>query len=228
MFGRKNAGELTVTMQLRQASGSPWRGEARQVTWLADGKRLELGALAWSWMPAEVLNGRLGFAFELGQPPDKLRGSVLLGRNGHSLKNVRGRVDAAVLGFASLPFGLLEPRGSLMLEIPDLYLGGKRIHGGARMDWQDARSGMVAAPLGSYRMQLIASPDGRRARITAHTLDGELTILGEGEYLPGKGLQGSLRLTPPQDERRNLYSPILSLLGRPDASGTWTLSLTAR
>ena len=220
-------------LQLGQVSGSPWRGSASRITWQmenapdkeSDKGRLQLGSLTWNWKPGEIWHGRLGFDFELGQGDGKLTGSLLLGRNGHSLKNVRGGLDAAVLGLASRPFGLLEPRGRLVLDIDDLYLGRKRIHGGARVDWQGARSGLIEAPLGNYHMQMNASPDGRRARITVQTLQGELAINGDGEYLPGKGLQGSLRLTPPQDERGKRYSSILSLLGRPDAGGTWLLAL---
>ncbi len=216
-------------MQLRAVSGTAWHGTARAATLNADKVRLQLGGLVWRWLPGEILHGRLGFAFELGQDADKLKGALLSGRSGHSLKNVRGGLDAAVLGIASRPFGLLEPQGRLAIQIDDLYLGRNRIHGGARVDWRHARSGLMDAPLGDYRMDMKAASDGRVARITLYTLQGELAISGDGEFQPGKGLQGALRLTPPQDEaRRKRYSAILSLLGRPDAGGTWTLALTPR
>ncbi len=216
-------------LQLRQVSGTPWQGTVREVVWQADKQRLRLGGLAWSWKPGEILHGRLGFTFELGRDADPLKGVLLLGRVGHSLKNVRGGLDAAVLGLASQPFGLLEPQGRLAIEIDDLYLGSKRVHGGARVDWQHARSGLIDAQLGDYRVDMKAGSDGRVARITVHTLQGELGISGDGEFQPGKGLQGALRLTPPQDEtRKKRYSSILSLLGRPDAGGTWTLALMPR
>ena len=212
-------------LQLGQSSGTPWQGTVRQVAWRVDNERLELGGLAWNWIPGELLHGRLGFNFELGKVPGKLKGIFLVGRDGRHVKAVQGRLDAAVLGFAARPLSLLQPQGSLALDIPDLHWAEKRILGEARVDWQGARSGLVAAPLGDYRFELRAEPDGRSARVTLHTLQGALAMSGEGEYSPGKGFAGKLFLQPPQDERRRLYTPALDLLGRPDASGAWVLNL---
>lgn len=215
-------------VQLRQASGSPWNGEVGQVTWKVDNDRLELGNLAWRWIPGELLHGRIGLNIALTHQGHKLTGTVLLANEGLQLKNLQGSLDAAILGFASRPLSLLQPQGSLSLDIPALSLKQKRIHGEARVDWQNARSGQIAAPLGDYRAALNANPDGRSARLNVHTLRGALAMNGEGEFSPAKGISGSLRLTPPQDESRNRYTPFLSLLGRPDASGTWVLSLNPR
>ena len=214
-------------MQLRQASGSPWHGAVRQVTWRVGNDRLELGSLVWAWVPGELLRGRLGLAFELGQAPNKLKGVLLIGRDGQHLKTVQGRLDAAILGFAFRPLSLLQPQGRLTLAIPDLHLGKQRIHGEARVDWREARSALIAAPLGDYHAELRADPDGRRARFTVHTLQGALAINGAGDYSPGKGGDGKLFLHPPQDERGKRYTPILDLFGRPDANGTWVLNLAS-
>ena len=109
-------------IQLRQASGAPWQGEVRQVTWKVDDDRLELGSLNWRWMPGELLDGRIGLNFELGKLPHKLAGNVLLSNKGLSLKNLQGQADAALLGFASRPMSLLQPRGSLAIDVPELFL----------------------------------------------------------------------------------------------------------
>lgn len=215
-------------LQLRQASGLIWRGEVRQVVWQVADDRLELGALAWNWLPGELLNGRLGVKFELAQAPNKLTGSVLLARDGLRLKSVQGGLDAAILGFASRPLSLLQPQGRLALDIADLHLSATRIHGEGRIDWQAARSALIAAPLGDYRAVLRAAPDGRQARVSVSTPQGALAINGEGDYFPGKGLAGRLQLHPPRDESRQHYTPILSLLGQPDATGTWLLNLDSR
>jgi len=215
-------------IQLIQASGSPWHGAARQVIWRKGSDYIELGGLTWNWIPGELLHARLGLTFELGQTPAKLKGIFLLARDGLHLTRVQGRLDAAILGFASRPLSVLQPQGSLVLDIPDLHLGEKRIHGEARIDWQGARSALIAAPLGDYRAELRAYPDGRRAHVTLRTLQGALAMNVEGGYIPGKGIQGTLSLHPPQDERRTLYTPILSLLGQPDATGSWLLNLNSR
>ena len=215
-------------VQLRQASGSPWNGSIRQVTWSIDTDRLELGSLSWRWIPSELLQGRLGLNIQLVNKERKLSGIVHLADQSLQLKNIQGELDAAILGFVSRPLSLLQPQGSLLLDIPALSLKQKRIHGEARIDWQNARSSQIAAPLGNYRAALNANPDGRSARLNINTLNGALAINGEGEFSPAKGVSGSLRLTPPQTENRQLYIPFLSLLGRPDANGTWVLSLNTK
>ncbi len=214
-------------LQMGQASGTPWRGEVEQVNWQVEGDRIELGHLSWRWLPAEILNGRLGIQFELTQASNQLNGIVLVGRNGHALKQIRGQVDAALLGYVSRPFSLLQPQGSLVLDIADLFVSAKRLHGAAQIDWNDARSGMVAAPLGNYRALLHSDPDGRRARIEVTTLQGPLALNGNAEYLPGKNAQGSLQLTPPQGEAGAVFKPLLGLLGRPNPEGSWRLNFNS-
>lgn len=212
-----------VPVQLRQASGTPWQGAVRQVIWQADVDRIDVGSFAWRWRPGELLNGRVGFNFELKKSANQLSGVVLLARNSLALNNVRGQVDAALLGFASRPLGLLQPQGTLGLDVADLFLTRKRIHGAVRLDWRNARSGMVAAPLGDYRAELKSAPDGRRARVDVLTLQGPLAMTGHAEYLPGQVPQGTLRLTPPLDASGKVYRPLLDILGRPNAGGTWVL-----
>lgn len=215
-------------VQFSGVSGTPWQGEAAQVIWQVGGERIELGRLNWNWLPGELFHGRLGFNLELARRPDLLSGKLLLGGQGYALQNLRGRIDAVLLGFASPAFGLLQPQGSLLLEIDALSLSAARIHGNARIDWQTARSGLIAAPLGHYRAVLKSVPDGRRARIEVQTLQGPLAMQGQGEYLPDKGIQGSVRLTPPPGDAGQAYNPLLNFLGRPDATGSWPLLLGAR
>jgi hypothetical protein len=215
-------------IQVQKADGTFWNGTLQRVSWQKESDRIELGKLSWRWLPVEVFNGRLGFEFKLAESSRQLGGILLLGRNGHSLKNVQGQLDAALLGFASRPLSLLQPKGSLLLDIGNLYFSEKRIHGAASLDWLDARSGLVAAPLGEYRAKLDSDPDGRRARIEVITRQGPLALQGNAEYQPGKAMQGSLRLTPPVEEAGNVYRPLLDFLGRPNASGTWVLYFNSR
>jgi general secretion pathway protein N len=215
-------------IQMRQASGTLWHGTVEQVDWRTAGERIELGRLGWNWLPGEILHGRLGFDFELAHASDRLSGMLLSGRQGYALQNVQGRVDAALLGFAAPAFGLMQPQGSLLLKIDALSLSSSRIHGDARIDWQGARSGLIAEPLGHYRAALQSAPDGKRARIEVQTLQGALAIQGQGDFLPGKGLQGDLRLTPPSGESGTVFRPLLNLVGRPDAGGSWRLQLDAQ
>lgn len=213
-------------LRLNQTSGSPWHGAVRQIIWRKGSDQIELGGLAWDWIPSELLHARLGLTFELGQTPAKLKGIFLLGSDGKHLKTVQGQLDATILGFVARPLSLMQPQGKLALNIADLHLGAKRIHGEAQVDWQNARSGSITAPLGDYRAELQAAADGRSGRISLHTLQGALSMNGDGDYVPGKGITGKLLLAPPQDERRKLYTPVLNLFGRPDAGGVWALNFT--
>lgn len=224
------AGRLpeTSVIKLNGVDGNLWQGAAGQVTWRAGTDSIELGRLRWTLQPGELLGGGIGLAFELGQTPKLLKGTLRLGGDGITLKSVQGQLDAPVLGFASRALSLLQPQGSLALDIASMRLDGNRIFGEAKADWLGARSGLIAAPLGDYRAELRADPDGRRARITVQTQQGAVGISGNGDYHPGKGLTGRLVLLPPQDERRGLYAPVLNMLGRPDASGAWVLNLDMR
>lgn len=224
------AGQLPEegALRLRQVDGTLWRGSAGQVIWNAGSDSLNLGQLRWSLRPGEWLQGGIGVALELGHAPKVLTGQVRYGADGLYLTSVQGQFDAPVLGFATRALSLLQPQGILAVDIASLHLTGNRVHGAARVDWREARSGLVAAPLGDYRVELRAEPDGRRARINVQTLQGALAINGDGDYTPGKGVQGRLTLVPPQGERRALYSPVLNMLGMPDATGAWVLNLDAR
>ncbi len=215
-------------IQLHQASGFAWNGSVRKVIWQAESDRIDLGRLDWQWRPGELLDGRIGFDFQLGRAVSTIHGSAMLGRNNLVLNNLRGSVDAALLGFVSRPLSLLQPQGNVLLDVDSLSLTRKRIHGSGRVDWQNAKSALVAAPLGDYRAKFNADPDGRRMLIDVQTLQGPLSMNGNAEYLPGKELRGTLRLTPPPAEGGQIYRPLLSLLGRPDANGTWVLVFTQR
>ena len=214
--------------QLRQASGTPWNGSVRQVTWKVDNEQLELGQLTWRLIPSELLDGRIGLRIGLASNNHKLSGTLLIAEDGLQLKGFQGSLEATILGFVSRPLSLLQPKGSLELDIASLNLKRNRVHGAARLDWLNARSGLIGAPLGNYRAELTANPDGRRARINIHTRQGALAINGDGDFIPGKGVEGKLSLTPPQDDSRQLYTPVLNLLGRPNANGTWILALTPK
>lgn len=217
-----------LPVQFGQASGTLWHGAVDDLVWRVDADRIRLGRLSWQWLPAELLHGRLGLKFELAQAPHRLGGSLSLGQNNVRLRNVQGQVDAALLGFVSRPFGLLQPQGRLAVEIADLVVAAKRLHGDARIDWQAARSGMVTETLGDYRALLRSDPDGRRAHIDVQTVNGPLAITGNGEYLPGKELVGNLRLTPPPGDAAAPFRPALGLLGRPNAEGAWLLKFNLR
>ncbi len=214
-------------VQLHQVEGDLWHGSVGRVTWNSGMDTLDLGRLRWRWQPGELLHGGLGFALELGQASRMLKGSLRYGGDGVHLRDVRGELDAPVLGFATRALSLLQPQGKLVLDIANLHLSGNRIHGEAKADWRGARSDLVAAPLGDYSALLRADPDGRRAHITVQTLQGAVAINGDGEYYPGKGMNGRLVLVPPQDDRRNLYTPVLNMIGRADATGAWVLNLEA-
>lgn len=218
----------TLPVQFGRASGTLWQGAVNDLVWRVNADHIRLGNLSWQWLPAELLHGRVGLDFVLNQAPHRLGGSLSLGRNNLRLRNVQGQIDAALLGFASPPFGLLQPQGSLKLDVTDLVISLKRMHGDARVDWQAARSGMVTVTLGDYRALLRSEPDGRRALFDVQTVNGPLTITGNGEYLPGKALLGNLRLMPPPGDAGAPFRPALSLLGRPNAEGAWLLNFNLR
>lgn len=210
-------------LQLQRVVGHLWRGEAGQVVWRRAADNLVLGPLRWDLQLGASLTGGPTYSFQLGHAPQPLTGQLRYAGDGLHLRDVRGQIDAAVLGMTSRALGLLQPEGRLALDIAELQLSDKLLQGEAQVDWLSARSRLVGVPLGDYRVLLRAQPDGRAAQVSMQTLRGDLAMNGQGEWRPGKGLQGSLTLLPPSDARRGRYTTLLNMLGKPNAAGAWVL-----
>jgi general secretion pathway protein N len=76
--------------------------------------------------------------------------------------------------------------------------GRANIQGGLTIDSLDTASRLsTLRPLGSYRMELRASPDGHTATLNLSTLRGDLQLQGSGQWVGGRlRFQGQAQAAP--------------------------------
>ena len=89
------------------------------------------------------------------------------------------------------PWNTLRPEGLLVLQSSGLSLqlqgGQMMLKGGLRVDALDMNSRLATLrPLGSYRINLDATPDGHSAQLKLSTLRGGLRLQGSGQWIGGR------------------------------------------
>jgi len=216
-------------LQLHEASGTVWRGDARLVLSGGAGSRDALmlpGRVGWAlgW-------GDGALALTLTQPcclsaPLPLRIEAGLSRlvvalpAGNDAGAGIGQWPAAWLAGLGTPWNTLQPGGTLRLSSPGLRLewvqGRARLEGAAVLDFADASSRLSTLPvLGSYRVAVQgAGAGGDVATLRLSTLEGPLRLSGEGQWTgPRLRLRGEARADAGHEAvLRNL----MNLLGRRD------------
>jgi general secretion pathway protein N len=220
----------TVTagrVQLHEAGGTVWRGDARLVLSGGAGSR-----------DALLLPGRMGWALgwadgalrlTLTQPcclsvPLPLRLEAGLGRLAVALPPDAGvgigQWPAGWLAGLGTPWNTLQPSGTLRLSSPGIRLewvqGRLRLEGGVVLDFTDASSRLSTLPvLGSYRVAVQgAGAGGDVATLRLSTLDGPLRLSGEGQWTgPRLRLRGEARADTGHEA---VLANLMNLLGRRD------------
>lgn len=205
-------------LELSAVEGSIWQGRA-QVFSLRGTTLLE--SVQWRLSPWGLLllqlrgdigsrNGSASFAVSSEHVTLSTEGLVLplapLSQLDASLVpfQLRGRVELLTQRFSVARDG---GAGSLQLRLLDLG------------------SGLVAVPsIGHYRIQV--SPMRNAYRFTAATERGPLRVTGDGRWQPGKG--GAIRLQLHPEDQAEALRPLLSLAGRPAASGDYYLNASFR
>jgi general secretion pathway protein N len=201
---------------LAGVEGSVWRGGATLL--LPHLGPSALGRLEWSVQPLALLAGRLQYRLRLDGTDAQARATLIPGLR---RLGVRGLEAAAPAGFVArvyAPASLFAPTGQVRLVCPELELGRNGMHGTAELTWENAGGRFTgAAPLGDYRLELVAS--GERASLTLRTLRGDLELSGAGEWRL-EGTEGRLQFSGSAvpRARRGELEPLLATLG-PDLGG---------
>jgi hypothetical protein len=85
----------------------------------------------------------------------------------------------------------------------------------------DARSALIAQPLGNYRLSARAASQGAWS-LHLSTEQGPLRASGQGRWHPQQGLFIDVTLQPP-GSRGERYAPALDLIARRQADGSYRL-----
>ena len=175
-------GRLPPGLQLDDARGTLWNGDAR-ATFRNGGATIAIDRLAWHFVPAQVLAGRMAFDLEARSPQLEARARVMHGFGGLSASDVSARADAAIAGALSPLAAPWQPQGTVTLSAPRLAWNDREITGEALAEWRSAR---VALPqpraLGSYRVEMQGS--GGPAKLSLSTLEGDYVVRGGGTVTP--------------------------------------------
>jgi general secretion pathway protein N len=211
--------------QLHDASGTLWKGQGR-ATLATPAGPLAIDSLAWRFLPARLLAGRLGFAIEGIGAGLTTRGEV---DRSFTTWEARGlTASGKASGVASL-LPLLapwRPEGTLEMAAPRLTFDNGEVRGEARVEWRQASVALSEVrPLGTYRAELRG--DGGPAKVTLATLEGPLRITGQGTITPpGRfAFSGEAR---GEGAAAASLQPLLDLLGPRRADGARAIELLLR
>ncbi|WP_374437357.1 type II secretion system protein N [Inhella sp.] len=207
-------------LQLVEPRGSLWRGSAGLVlsggAGSRDASRLP-GRLHWrlSWRsgPQLRLNLDCCSAGELALPLKPSWGRLRV-----ELPQQQGpllRLPAAWLNGLGTPWNTLQPSGQLRLSAQAAafeYQGGRwQPQGQLDLELHQFGSRLSTLPsLGSYRLQLLAVPQGP-VQLQLQTLEGALQLQGSGRLEGRLQFQGEARANPGQEAALN---NLLNIIGR--------------
>lgn len=211
-------------VQLVNARGSVWQGQADLLLTGGEGSR-SLSALPqglrWRLAPTWA-SGQPAVALQLSTPccsPEPLDILLLPGWQAMELRLAAfsSQWPAVLLVGLGTPWNTLRPDGQLALRSSGLRVqqvqGRVQLQGDLTVDALDMASRLSPLrPLGSYRLELQATPDGHSAELNLSTLRGGLQLEGSGQWVGGRlRFQGVAQAAP---GRETALDNLLNILGR--------------
>ena len=211
-------------LQLVNASGTVWRGQADVLLTGGDGSQTRASlpqGLRWRLSPT-LLGGWPAMALQLDAPcctPQPLALTLALRGGGTelSLADGRSRWPAHLLTGLGTPWNTLRMDGVLSLQTEGLNLrwaGGRgNLQGTLALEAQDLASRLsTLRPLGSYRMDLRSERDGSNTSLSLRTLSGRLQLQGQGQWVGGRlRFQGVAEAAPDSEAA---LANLLNIIGR--------------
>lgn len=206
-------------VQLIDARGSLWRGEAKARVFPRRGPPVDIEALSWSFRASRLLAGRVSFDVRLAAAGLQAELEAARSPTAWQLRDLLVRGDASGLATLAPILAALRPAGAIRLDAARLDWDGEQLRGEAVAEWSAAAVGWSEVrPLGSYRANLLAPREGP-AQVTVATLEGPLRITGRGTLTPPSSLtfHGEARADAPQAQA---LAPLMAMLGarRPDGA----------
>jgi general secretion pathway protein N len=203
------------------AQGTAWHGTAK-VSFNTPGGPLAIDKVEWRWRPTRLIAGR--FAFEVGASATgmeaRYEGARTFSR--WEVRDLVARGDAAAMTTLLPWIAPWGPQGQVTIASPELSTDGAELRGQARVEWKAAAVAISEVkPLGSYRADIVA--EGHAGRVTVSTLEGALSIAGQGTLTPPTrfAFSGEARA---EASRAAALEPLLNLLGPARADGARTIA----
>ena len=210
-------GSLPVKYEVRESSGTAWRGRAHIVVGTTGGN-VAIENLEWRWLPAALLGGRLAFAIQARAPGLDARYEGGRSFTRWDVRGLEARGNAATMVVLLPWLAPWRPDGDIVVTSPRLDTDGREVRGEARVEWRNAAVGLSQVkPLGSYRADVRA--EGSAGTVSVTTLQGPLRIAGQGTLTPPDRIAftGEARA---EGEQARALDPLLDLMGpaRPDGA----------
>ena len=213
-------------VQLVNTRGSIWRGQADLLLTGGEGSRTESAlpqGLRWQLSPTWA-EGQPAVSLALETPccaKEAVRITLMPGLSRQSVKvgALASQWPAVLLVGLGTPWNTLRPEGQLALQSEglrlDLSSSQIKLEGGLQVDALDMTSRLsTLRPLGSYRVQLKATPRGDSATLQVKTLSGGLQLSGAGTWINARlRFQGSAQAAP---GRETALENLLNIIGRRD------------
>lgn len=213
-------------VQIVNTRGSVWRGQGDLLLTGGEGSRTESAlpqGLRWRLNPTWA-ERRPAIALALETPccaEQPLMITVLPGLKTHTLRLGRfsSQWPAVLLVGLGTPWNTLRPEGQLALQSEGMTVqlvdGRLHLKGALQVDALDMTSRLAKLrPLGSYRVNLSATPDGNSASLQLQTLNGGLQLTGNGQWLGARlRFQGVAQAAP---GRETALENLLNIIGRRD------------
>jgi general secretion pathway protein N len=185
-------------VQLVNARGSLWTGQSDLVLSGGEGSRTQTvlpRGVAWRLRPA-LVSGVPGLGIHLSAPcctPQPIHVKLRPRWGGAELRiaATSSQWPADLLSGLGTPWNTLRMEGQLALQTEGMTLswaqGRANMEGTLAVDALDIASRLsTLRPLGSYRLELQALPDGHSAALALQTLRGDLQMQGSGQWIGGR------------------------------------------
>jgi len=205
-------------LSLQGVQGKLWNGRATTVSY----DNLNIGSISWSYKPADLLSGRVGFDFINKDRQTQTSGTASISLLGTAyLSNVNGYAPASNL-YNMLGTYPLTLSGKMNYAVNQLRLSNDRIeHIQGTMTWRNASiQAPFQAKLGTLELQLSSEQDNILIKIS--NKGGQLGIDGSVTMQADKRIQTDLRITPRKNADPNLIN-VLRSFGKSDRSGRITI-----
>lgn len=213
-------------VQLVNIRGTVWRGQGDLLLTGGEGSRTESAlpqGLRWRLNPTWA-ERQPAIALALETPCCSTQPMHITVLPGLKTQTVRvaafsSQWPAVLLAGLGTPWNTLRPEGQLALESTGLsvrlFEGRLQLEGGLQVDALDMTSRLsTLRPLGSYHVQLDATPEGNSALLRLTTLNGGLQLQGNGQWIGARlRFQGFAQAAP---GRETALENLLNIIGRRD------------
>lgn len=178
---------LPKTVQLEQASGTWWQGQANIAF-----KNKSLGRLSWQWQPLDLFKAQLGLELFLTLDRGKIQGQLLTDGNQLTVENLIANVPVAFFADFAPQMALLKgAKGEIFMKNVDAIVDIKK-------QWPDSVAGTIALvdfeAMGMTIPQVEIKPQVQNNQIL-------LPVNGGGK---GWKLSGQTTLIAPNQFKHNL------------------------